>query len=252
MTKILTAPLFTALSIALIIHVVIFLRARSARQATALTIISFLCLFDLAIISTPACSKLLQRSIVLDESLEGRCPKDGIVVLSGGMFYNKDLSRKALCGETLMRTIGGIELFKRCRSQRIVMTGFNPGGPKTDEVEMMGALAVDGGVPKEAIVLEPDAINTMAHPVKVIALNVFKPDADIAVVTSPWHLRRAMIEFKKFFPNSFPAAAYDNLSDIPFKLPWFVPNSDALNSSTYVINEYVGILWYRLLSWRTN
>src|SRR5690606_41206630 len=73
----------------------------------------------------------------------------------------------------------------------------------------MKQLAVELGVPEDRIVVEPNARNTREHPIELLRLRVVEPDDTIGVVTSSWHLPRAMREFEKVFPDVVAVPAFD-------------------------------------------
>jgi uncharacterized SAM-binding protein YcdF (DUF218 family) len=69
------------------------------------------------------------------------------------------------------------------------------------EAEVMKAVAMANGVPAEAIVLEERASNTyenVAFTNRILAEQNWKT---IALVSSPYHMRRALLTWKKVAPD---------------------------------------------------
>ena len=56
--------------------------------------------------------------------------------------------------------------------------------------------------------VEPNARNTREHPIELLAAGGGADDT-IGVVTSSWHLPRAMREFEKVFPDVVAVPAFD-------------------------------------------
>lgn len=110
----------------------------------------------------------------------------------------------------------------------------------------MKQLAVELGVPEDRIVVEPNARNTREHPIELLRLRVVEPDDTIGVVTSSWHLPRAMREFEKVFPDVVAVPAFDVAVDQKTGILRWMPRSRHLASSATALAEYIGMLWYRL------
>ena len=65
------------------------------------------------------------------------------------------------------------------------------------------------------------------------------------VVTSDWHMRRAVTAFRRHFKTVIP---YPSLSDysLPVIPGSFLPSSSSLDASTEELHEWIGIAWYAL------
>ena len=110
-------------------------------------------------------------------------PADAIVALSGG--------------DTPARVTEAVRLFKAGWADTLVFTGAALDQQGPSNAEAMRRQAVSQGVPDNAILLEVNAFDTVQN-----AQHTSAPIADakrIIVVTSPYHQRRAGLEFKKFF-----------------------------------------------------
>ena len=73
-----------------------------------------------------------------------------------------------------------------------------------------------------------------------------KSNSPIAMVTSNFHLRRALREFHRYFSNVYSFGTEDQ--DFSFSLISFVPFTASLDDNTYRIKEFVGIIVYQLTS----
>ena len=220
-------------------------RARHASSgANALIAAISVLVIVLTVVSMPAVGELLQDSLSVPSSAAEITP-EYIVVLSSGSEEGISPDLDQLGSETMERVLFGVHCWKAHPSARIVMTGAgreeNPGR----ETELMAAVAQCRGVPPAAILREPKAVNTREHPLRLRRLPGFTPTTRLAIVTSRWHERRAMSEFRRYFVNvqPQPVPAAQHRSAI-----YWVPDVRGLLSSTQATQEWVGILWYRILS----
>jgi len=69
------------------------------------------------------------------------------------------------------------------------------------EAQVMKATAVDNGVPAEAILLEERAANTYENVTLTYRILQDERWRRVALVSSPYHMRRAMLTWKKVAPE---------------------------------------------------
>jgi uncharacterized SAM-binding protein YcdF (DUF218 family) len=115
--------------------------------------------------------------------LEPTCaPADAIVAVSGG--------------DTQSRVAEAIKLYKAGWSDKLVFSGaaLDTSGPSN--AEAMLTQAVLAGVPQSAILLEKNSFDTTEN---ALHTSLLLSDAKrVIIVTSPYHQRRAGLEFKRF------------------------------------------------------
>lgn len=196
---------------------------------------------------------------------------DVVVVLSGGFVDAPDRAYDQLDHWSTARVVQGVRTYLESGARLLVVTGR--GGPMSavasDWEETTGAgaslgdtpvdlppgaqrmargmkrLAVELGVPADRIVEEPYARTTREHPVELLRLNVVAPDDVVGVVTSSWHLPRAMAEFNKHFRRTVAVPAFDVGIHRKTGLLRWMPRSLSLANSATAIAEHIGIVWYR-------
>ena len=73
----------------------------------------------------------------------------------------------------------------------------------------------------------------------------------VGIVTSKWHMRRALWSFERYFNKiqvstitSYPSTD-DPISSI-YNFYRFYPNSLTIAKTTLMIHEWIGLLWYNL------
>ena len=161
---------------------------------------------------------------------------DAIVVLGGGV------GESGQGGQGYQERVKkAVELYRAGYADQLV---FSTGWTYTfHEADLMRALAVSLGVPESAITMEKSAANTYENARFVRAIAEPRGWKRILLVTSPYHMRRALLTFRKQAPE---------LDVIP------TPGASAFYAhgrATTVpqlrgmLHEYVGILDYWRRGW---
>ena len=169
-----------------------------------------------------------------------------IVVLGGG--YN-DISPEyggepSLAPESEKRAVYGFELSRRYNLPLVYSggKGYDIVGTAT-EAQAAGILWQNLGVPRSRMTLESQSIDTKTNASKTAAAYKGKT---IILVTSAYHIPRAMFSFQKagFWPVAAPTVYYAKRS--PFTWADYIPSAGAMDRAVKALHEYVGLFWYRL------
>jgi uncharacterized SAM-binding protein YcdF (DUF218 family) len=121
-------------------------------------------------------------------------PSDAIVVFAGGVGE----SGKA-AGGFQERVTQAISLYRTSMAPTLV---FSSGFVFTlREAEVMKAVAVANGIPPEAIILEEQAANTYQNVEFTRRILNQRHLKRILLVSSPYHMRRAMLTWRKVAPE---------------------------------------------------
>jgi uncharacterized SAM-binding protein YcdF (DUF218 family) len=205
-----------------------------------LTVVS-LAVLVLAVLSMPVVGELLQDSLAIPPPAGNAAP-DYVVVLSGGLEEGTSPDLDVLSSETTRRVLYGVRYWRMHPSARIVMSGA-VGKQPARVTELMAEVASCHGVPRARIIRETKAVNTREQPLRLRALPGFTPTTHLAIVTSGYHERRAVAEFRRYFiyvdPQPVP-------SDRHRRLEYWLPDDRGLLYSTAAIHEWIGIVWYRV------
>lgn len=112
-------------------------------------------------------------------------PADAVVAISGG--------------DTPARVAEAIKLYKAAWAPKLVFSGaaLDTSGPSN--AQAMLDQAVRAGVPEEAILTEENSFDTAENALQTSAL--LSGVKRVIVVTSPYHQRRAGLEFQRFLPG---------------------------------------------------
>jgi len=108
---------------------------------------------------------------------------DAIVAVSGG--------------ETTSRTLGAVKLYDEGYAPTIIFSGAAQDPKSLSNAAAMKNIAVSAGVPASDILIEEDSADTYENAQNTARIIKSKNLTSIILVTSPYHQRRASIEFKR-------------------------------------------------------
>jgi uncharacterized SAM-binding protein YcdF (DUF218 family) len=168
-----------------------------------------------------------------------------IVVLGGGHNYvpgwaaNNELSTSALS-----RIVEAVRLAHRMPPARLVVSGpADPqGGPS--HARVLADTAVALGVARDRIIEISTARDTEEE---AAAVRAIVGDVPVALVTSAWHLPRAMALFHRQGVDALACPADYSARAVKVKLKDFINwNVGGLERSTKAFYERIGLIWARL------
>jgi len=176
---------------------------------------------------------------------------DLIVLLSGGMGANTNISPYAEMYMGADRVWQAARLYNAGKASRIVLTGLESKGSTVP-------LLKDLGVPEEAILVDNYSENTEENAKYTIELlrnaNVLVGDVKpkVLLVTSAFHMKRSLLLFQKYAPGLeiIPAPSdFEVLAgaDAAVSISAFLPDAGALSRTTVHVRELIGYWGYKLL-----
>lgn len=183
---------------------------------------------------------------------------DAIVVLGGGVGG----STNAVCYTELYaaadRVAHAARVWKAGKAPVVITSGAN-------ELQASLPLLKELGVPEPAILVENNSRNTEQN-ARFVADYVkahhkqenekasvhLSPSPKILLVTSSWHMRRALLLFKKYAPGvevvpaacDYEATLFKDYADLG---DYIMPSANSLVGSSAMLKEYIGYWGYRLL-----
>ncbi|MGH7196712.1 MAG: YdcF family protein [Candidatus Saccharimonadales bacterium] len=148
------------------------------------------------------------RECAAPDATSSRCaPADAIVAISGG--------------DTEARTDEAIKLYFAGWAPKIIFSGAALDPESPSNARAMQKHAIEAGVPKRAIVLDEEAIDTTENASRTRAL--LQPNEKrIILVTSPYHQRRASLEFKRYYGQDVTVVNHPTQSDRLWPVNWWV------------------------------
>lgn len=121
-----------------------------------------------------------------------------------------------------------VDLYRRSRVSRLILTGGRGSGDALSEAEVGRDWAVANGVPADAILIETDSRTTKQNLVNALPLIEANNVGKILLVSDPLHMRRAMWMADtlkiKASPSPTPTSRYETLAtQMPmlFREIWF-------------------------------
>lgn len=173
---------------------------------------------------------------------------DTVVVLSAGVYHfpvdAEDFA--ALNRLSLQRLFAGVTLWRTQPGARLVISGG--GYERIPDAVVMANLAEQLGVPAARIEVEDRSRTTWQNAQFVAALSPPVPKR-ISLVTSALHMPRALGAFRAwgFEPCAWPSGLRD--LKLHFGLRVFIPQGDAVTTSTLALHELFGSVEYAALEW---
>jgi uncharacterized SAM-binding protein YcdF (DUF218 family) len=157
------------------------------------------------------------------------------------------------------RVLYGAKLYRDQKASRIILSGgridWRPSS--SSEAEDMATLMETMGVPRSAMLLEPNSLNTRENAVNSLEIMKAQKIQKILLVTSAMHMPRAMMIFRKLgieaiaAPTDYTALQMDQASQskIEATILDFFPDADQMRRTTRALKEYLGIFVYQLRGW---
>ncbi|OQA71046.1 MAG: hypothetical protein BWY34_00217 [Parcubacteria group bacterium ADurb.Bin247] len=125
---------------------------------------------------------------------------------------------------------------------QIIISGTDSQNPDSGEALAVRNFFINRGVPKDNIIIEGNSRNTKEN-----VKNIYNivGDEHFFLVTSAYHMKRAMLEFEKLGANPIPAPI-DFKSVGEYGILSYIPNSKNLRNSDLAMHEYFGIIFYNI------
>jgi len=185
----------------------------------------------------------LEKPYVATQSVESLPCADAIVLLGGGIGKVDDMEYPDMF-EAADRVWHAARLWKAGKAPVVVVTGRN-------DLAAAVPLLVDLGVSRDAIVVDNESRNTYEN--SRFTERLLKERAGAAgggrkvlLVTSAWHMTRALGNFSRTELVAVPAAAdfiaFNAYRGTTNLFDWIVPSADTFVRSTYFYKEWIGRL----------
>ena len=196
--------------------------------------------------STPACMFLLglplERPYLHLQDVSSLPAADAAVALGGGISKADGMVHPDM-NEAADRVWHAARIWKAGKAKVVVVSG-------TNDLKAAVPLLLDFGVPREAIVVDDESRNTYENSrfterlLKARAKPGETPTA--LVVTSAWHMPRALGNFSRTSLKALPAPCDFTVCSM-WEGPqrWWdllLPNSDAVARTNYLAKEWLGRL----------
>jgi uncharacterized SAM-binding protein YcdF (DUF218 family) len=185
---------------------------------------------------------------------------DAIVILGGATKRPTKPRPMVDVNENGDRVIYGAKLYQDKKAPLIIAAGGRIDWFNNDQSESadMAQLLEMMGVPPEAIIQEPDSLNTYQNAVNVKKILDERGIRQVLLVTSALHMPRSLLIFQRQGIEAIPAPTdflvserdtQELSSSFQAIILNLLPDSDRLDKTTKALKEYIGTAIYRLRGW---
>lgn len=173
---------------------------------------------------------------------------DAIVVLGGATTGDMHFSRLGDLNQAADRLVHGLALYKAGKAPLILLSGGSQPGDRAESEIMYEHLELMG-VPGRVMLRERASRDTRENATFSAAILKGKGVKTIHLVTSTFHMRRAVPLFQRQGFEVIPAPTdFQRLAGTPI-VPRWLPTVADLERSTFALREYVGYWVYRYRGW---
>ena len=173
---------------------------------------------------------------------------DAIVVLGGVVNAPEQAVHEYDLNQRADRLLHARRLYRAGKAPWIIVSGGGGEG-RVPEADLMAAVLVELGVPAAAIVREAQSRNTRQNAMLTRAVTERRGFHRILLVTSAFHMKRALATFRAVGIEAIPAPTDFEVDGDEFEILQWLPEAEALYQTTYALKEYIGLLVYRLRGW---
>lgn len=236
-----------ALGLALVLRLVGWVRV--GRSLTATTIVA------LWLAATPLVSgwsiQTLERQYppVAIEDM----PVRDVGILLGGTLSQPLPPRKYLeMSDAVDRVWHAARLYRAGKIKHVLIAAGNVSWHETvaSEAELIRGLLLDWNVPAEAVSIEKRSRTTRENAVNVKPFLAEHSWQSLVLITSGWHMPRAIAVFRKAGVEVTPSSTDVQVAGTQrFGPIVLLPNARALAQTTRAFREWMGILYYWLRGW---
>lgn len=192
-------------------------------------------------------------------TLEDRVPKaavmappGGIIVLGGAVHMEVSAARgEAALLSGAERIVAGYELAMRFPGVPVLLSGgdnalFGADDTIASEAAIMKDLLVSFGVPQERIILEGASRNTWENAVNSLRLAETDSERPWLLVTSAYHMPRALGAFRKAGFDVLPYPVDYQTRGRQDRANFFYYSSDGISFTDFAAKEWLGLAAYYL------
>lgn len=183
---------------------------------------------------------------------------DAIVVLGGAVRPQQYPRPWVDVLEAGDRPLHGARLYLQDKAPLIILSGggINRYGESSPEADDMAEIVEAMGVPRSALILERESLNTYQNAVKTKEILDARGIDQVLLVTSAVHMPRSLKIFRKQGIDVIPAPT-DFIAAPPLEsqqtfhstVVRSLPQAENLQQVTRVLKEYIGIVVYWLRGW---
>lgn len=218
--------------------IIIFLIIALLSRRRLINVLALSGAFFLYLLSVEPIKDSLYRPLENAHPVPQSLQVDALVVLGGGA-YNTGILKE----DSMKRLLTGFILHRKYGYPIILSGGASIG--KLPEAEVMKQLLQELGVDRTKIITEVRSRDTYENAIYVKEVCEKNAFSKVALITSAYHMPRAVQTFKKAGLDVVPYPT-DFKQDKKYTLYSFIPRMGVLNDSYKALREHLGSLGYSL------
>lgn len=177
---------------------------------------------------------------------------DAGIVLGGMVNYDKEFERTQY-GNGVDRLIQAIELYKKGKIKKLFFSGGSGSitYPGIKEAPHIKTILLRVGIPDSCVIIEGESKNTRENAAfSQPFLEKKIPNEKFLLITSAFHMRRAVCCFKKTGIEVTPFSVDRKSGPRKFTLDnLFIPDVNSLYEWSNLIHEWVGYITYKIVGY---
>lgn len=205
------------------------------------------------LLATPLVAGLLERGLRRDlQPIAEPVPAEAVLVLGGGASTLRADGKQLdiLSEASALRALEAARLYRMLHPSWVIVSGGTGDDPSVPESEPMREALIELGVPQERILLESGSGDTHDQALLLAGMLEEREVEDVVMVTSPTHMRRALLTFENAGLAPTPSISrLDSQDPSRPQPPSWVPTVAALQRSMSASREYLAIVYYWLRGW---
>lgn len=174
---------------------------------------------------------------------------DGIIVLGGFSTYNQKFDRINFDGSS-DRLMQGLQLVKKEVAPFVLVSGGSGSITFAEfrEGDRVKTYWKKIGFPDSLLLIENESKNTYENAVNTAKmLKALKPNGKYLLITSGYHMRRALGCFAKAGVNCVPYSVDLHGGEARFSLDYFLaPDASVLSDWNLLFHEWIGCITYKM------
>ncbi len=124
---------------------------------------------------------------------------------------------------------------------KVIVSGTNPLLPTSEEALGVKRFFVNRGLPQDNILIDGNSRNTWES---IRNVEEMVREDPFFLVTSAYHMKRALKEFEKIEASPIPAPTDFKVKTGKYTALDFFPDAHNLKNSDIALHEYLGMIWY--------
>lgn len=204
----------------------------------------------LIIFTSPILSNLALKKLEWTPKGIDEVPLIETAVVLGGMVTFQDFTDQLQLNGNVERIEEAINLYHEKIISTIILSGGSGSviDPNQKEAKALEAFITKRGVKSKRLLLEVNSRNTFENAVNTSKLldSLGMADQPIMLITSAFHMNRAVRCFQKQGVNIIPFPVDFKHASFDWSPSWLIPSATAMTTWEIVIREGVGILVYKI------